>query len=239
VRLGWSPALIVALCFGGYVVTDGAGQGSQRLPRPEGAATPSPADVAAALQRKYDRINDFTADFVQVYRAGALKRQTSTERGSVMIKKPGRMRWTYTAPERKEFVSDGFKYYAYIPADRQVIVSDVPSAEEPATPAFFLAGKGNLLRDFTAATAEVPREMPAGTLALKLTPKTAQPDYDWLILALDPATLALRGLVTSDRQGGTSTIAFTNLKENVGLADKSFEFKPPRGVDVITNSGPR
>ena len=33
---------------------------------------------------------------------------------------PGEMRWVYTAPERKEFVSDGVKIYAYFPADRQV-----------------------------------------------------------------------------------------------------------------------
>jgi outer membrane lipoprotein carrier protein len=222
--------LVLAIALTSAVATVGQAQS---------AAPASPSDLAAALQKKYDRINDFTADFIQVYRAGALKRQTSTERGSVMIKKPGRMRWTYTAPERKEFVSDGFKYYAYIPADRQVVVTDAPAADDPATPAFFLAGKGNLLRDFSVASGEVPQGMAAGTVALKLTPKAAQPDYEWLILALDPATLALRGLVTSDRQGGTSTISFSNLKENVGLADKSFEFKPPRGVDVVTTSGHR
>ncbi len=203
------------------------------------AAAPTPSELAVALQKKYDGIRDFTADFVQVYRAGTLRRQLSTERGQVMIKKPGRMRWVYTAPERKEFVSDGLKYYAYIPADRQVIVSDVPEAGEPATPAFFLAGKGNLTRDFIAAAADVPEGMPAGTAALKLTPKVPQPEYEWLILAVDPATLALRGLMTSDAQGGLSTISFANLKENVGLADKAFEFKPPRGVDVVTSSGAR
>jgi outer membrane lipoprotein-sorting protein len=38
-----------------------------------------------------------------------------------------------------------------------------------------------------------------------------------------------------DAQGGQSSFAFANLKENVGLADKSFEFKMPRGVDVVTD----
>ena len=38
------------------------------------------------------------------------------------------MRWNYTAPEKKTFVSDGRKIYSYIPEDRQVIVSDVVSA---------------------------------------------------------------------------------------------------------------
>jgi outer membrane lipoprotein carrier protein len=212
---------------------------SVMLPAPAApqAAERTPAELAAALQKKYDAIRDFTADFTQVYRAGALRRQLTTERGQVLIKKPGRMRWVYTAPEPKEFVSDGYKYYAYIPADRQVIVSDVPDAQQPATPAFFLAGKGNLIRDFTVSAGEVPAGMPAGTVAVKLVPKVPQQEYDWLILAVDPATLGLRGLATGDAQGGVSTISFANLKENVGLADKAFDFKPPRGVDVVTSFG--
>jgi outer membrane lipoprotein-sorting protein len=46
-------------------------------------------------------------------------------------------------------------------------------------------------------------------------------------------------MVTVDAQGGTSSIAFANLKENVGLADREFEFKIPRGVDVVTDAGGR
>ena len=84
-----------------------------------------------------------------------------------------------------------------------------------------------------------PRAYPQGARALKLVPKTPQADYDWLILVVDPATLALRGLVTGDAQGGTSSFSFTNLKENVGLADKLFTFTPPRGVEVVTDSSRR
>jgi outer membrane lipoprotein-sorting protein len=70
-------------------------------------------------------------------------------------------------------------------------------------------------------------------------PKTPQPDYDWLILAVDPATLALKGLVTVDAQGGMSSFSFANLKENVGLTDREFDFKVPRGVDLVTDSSLR
>jgi outer membrane lipoprotein-sorting protein len=46
-------------------------------------------------------------------------------------------------------------------------------------------------------------------------------------------------MVTADAQGGTSTFAFSNLKENVGLSDNEFVFRMPRGVDVITDAGGR
>jgi len=146
------------------------------------------------------------------------------------------MRWDYSTPETKQFVSDGVKMYSYIPQDKQVIVASVPPDEDAPTPTLFLAGKGNLTRDFTPSLADAPAGMPAGSRALKLVPKARQRDYDWLTLVLDPGSLALRGLLTVDAQGGKSTFFFTNLKENVGVADKEFAFKIPRGVDVVSAS---
>jgi outer membrane lipoprotein carrier protein len=191
----------------------------------------SPDEVARALQKRYEGIRDFSAEFVQTYRGGVLKTETR-EQGTVSIKKPGMMRWIYTKPEKKEFVSDGRKIYSYIPEDRQVIVADVPPDDQATTPALFLAGKGQIVRDFTAAFDENP---PAGTVALKLTPKKQEPEYDYFVIMIDPKTLQLRGLSTRDRQAGLSVLIFTNLKENTGISDKEFAFRVPRGVDVITN----
>jgi outer membrane lipoprotein carrier protein len=199
------------------------------------AVDPTAAELAEALQRKYDAVKDFSADFVHTYQGGVLKKQL-TERGTVLIKKPGKMRWDYTAPEKKQFVSDGAKIYFYIPADKQVIVSTVPPDASATTPALFLAGTGRLTSEFTPSFIELPAGLPAGSRALKLVPKSKQSDYDWLVLAVDPATLAIQGLVTVDAQGGTSTFAFTKLQQNVGLADNQFTFKIPRGVDVVTDT---
>jgi outer membrane lipoprotein carrier protein len=192
-------------------------------------------ELAAALQRKYDSIKDFSADFTHTYEGGVLRKQIS-ERGHLLVKKPGKMRWDYSAPERKQFVSDGAKMYSYLPQDKQVIESEVPPEDQAGTPTLFLAGRGSLTRDFTPELVDAPAGMAAGSRALKLVPKSRQADYDWLVLVLDPATLAIRGLVTVDGQGGKSSFSFTNLKENVGLADKEFAFKIPRGVDVIRAS---
>src|SRR5215212_5759856 len=147
-------------------------------------AQPRPAAdaLARSLQQRYQRIKDFSADFTHNYRGGVLKTQTQ-ERGKVSVKKPSRMHWTYTAPEKKEFVSDGAKIYSYIPQDRQVIVSSVPADDQATTPALFLAGKGDIVRDFSASYVDSPV---AGTLALKLTPRRSEPDYEYLIVAIEP-----------------------------------------------------
>jgi len=192
---------------------------------------PTADALARSLQQRYQGIKDFSADFVHSYRGGVLKTQ-SEERGKVSVKKPSRMHWTYTAPEKKEFVSDGVKIYSYIPQDRQVIVSNVPPDNQATTPALFLAGKGDISRDFSAtyAQATIP-----GSVALKLTPRHNQPDYEYLVVALDPTSLQIRALITRDHEGGESTLAFTNLKENQGISDKEFAFKIPKGVDVVTD----
>jgi outer membrane lipoprotein carrier protein len=202
------------------------------LPALPGAQTrPAPDAVARSLQQRYQGIHDFAADFVHTYRGGVLRTQ-ATERGNVKIKKPGRMRWVYTSPERKEFVSDGQKVYSYLPQDRQVMVATLPADDQATTPALFLAGKGDIGRDFTAAYTDTSAP---GTTSLKLTPRRSEPEYEYLVVALDPKTLQIRALTTRDRQGGDSTLTFANLKENRGISDKEFAFRVPRGVDVITD----
>src|SRR3954467_189135 len=126
------------------------------------AADTTAPELAAALQRKYDGIKDFSADFTHTYEGGVLKKQI-TERGHLLVKKPGKMRWDYSAPEPKQFVSDGVKMYSYIPEDKQVIVATVPQDDEAPTPTLFLAGKGNVTRDFTPSLVDAPATMPAGS----------------------------------------------------------------------------
>jgi outer membrane lipoprotein carrier protein len=195
------------------------------------AQSPTADDVARDLQRKYDGVADFEADFVHSYRGGVLK-QEATERGRLLVKKPGKMRWEYSAPERKLFVSDGRKIYSYIPQDRQVTVTTMPADEQAPTPALFLTGKGNITRDFTVAFDQVAGAQ-AGAIALKLTPKRREPEYESLTLVVETKTFRLQMLVTVDAQGGRSTFTLANLKENVGIADSQFVFQIPRNVDVV------
>lgn len=202
---------------------------------PVAGQAPTADVVARDLQRKYDRVTDFSADFVHSYRGGILKQQ-ATERGRMLVKKPGKMRWEYTTPEKKTFVSDGHKIYSYIPQDKQVIVGTMPRGDQAPTPALFLTGKGDITRDFTAVFDKVADAQP-GSLALKLTPKRREPEYESLTLVVDPKTLMLQMLITVDAQGGRSAFTFSNLKENVGLTDNEFVFKMPRNVEVITDGG--
>ena len=201
---------------------------------PQAPARPPAHEVATALQKKYDTIHDFTADFVHDSEGGLLRKKQS-ERGFVQVKKPGKMRWDYKSPEPKVFISDGHRIYLHVPADNQVIVSPVPDQDQATTAVLFLVGKGNLTRDFTVSYAEGGGP---DTYALRLDPKLPERDYDWLQVVIDRQTLRIRSLSAADSQGGRSTFTFSNFKENVGLPDKTFAFKIPRGADVTNHGAP-
>jgi outer membrane lipoprotein carrier protein len=197
-------------------------------------AQSDPAALAAKVQQRYDGIKDFQGDFVQSYEGGVLRTKT-TERGTLAIKRPGRIRFTYTKPERKEFVSDGVRLYTHLVADKQVIVSPAPTADDGDVPAMFLAGQSDLARDYTPTLTPLPGAA-AGLLTLKLVPKDKNSDYESLGIGVDQKTLQIQFLTAVDKQGGRSSFTLTNLKENRGLSDKEFEFRIPRGVDVVTQS---
>jgi outer membrane lipoprotein carrier protein len=195
-----------------------------------------PVALAAKVQQRYNGIKDFQGDFVQSYEGGVLRTKTS-ERGTLAIKRPGRLRFTYTKPERKEFVSDGVRLYTHLVADKQVIVSPAPSADDGEVPAMFLAGQSDLARDYTPSFTALPGAAP-GLLTLTLVPKNTQSEFESIGLGLDPKTLQIQFLTAVDKQGGRSSFVFSNLKENRGLSDKEFEFRIPRGVEVV-NQGAR
>jgi outer membrane lipoprotein carrier protein len=219
------PAAVIVL----YAATSSAQ--APATPLPSEQLTPPAMEVATALQRKYDTIKDFSASFTQSYEGGVLRRK-AVESGVVFIKKPGRMRWEYTSPQKKLFVSDGQTIFMYFPADRQVMKNPVPEDDQATSAVMFLMGRGDVTRDFTVKYGEGGME---DTYVLRLDPRKRQAEYDWLQIVADRKTLQIRSLTAGDAQGGQSTFAFRNFKENPGLADSMFQFHIPRGTEVIAS----
>lgn len=217
---GFLSALGLAVLVFAPAFIDASTSGAQGLP--------TAAALAARIQAHYDTVRDFTADFTQRQTSPLLPKPV-VDRGEVKIKKPGRMRWTYATGDRDEFVSDGTTLYAYFRGDRQVTPTPLPRDEEASSALLFLAGRGNLTRDFDAALAA---EQPADEWHLVLTPRSTQADFETLTLEVDRRTLSLRGLIATDEQNGTRAFRFTNLRENRGLSDREFEFVIPRGVEI-------
>ena len=187
--------------------------------------TPTAPELARRVQTHYNTVADFTADFVGTFKY-QLTHQVSVERGTLKVKKPSRMRWTFTKPDRKEFVADGTKLFTYFPADRVGTENLLSDTGDDSLALLFLAGKGDLTRDFVAS---MPPEQPANEWQLVLSPKKRQGEYDTLTLGVRRDSLALTGLVIVDDEG-TQSYQFTNFRTNTGLKDSDFRFVFPAGT---------
>jgi outer membrane lipoprotein carrier protein len=182
--------------------------------------------LARKIEERQSAAPDLVARFTQTYRSGALGR-TLVERGEVKVKRPGRMLWEYKTPEKKIFVSDGQKFYFYVPADKQVTVREQDSSR--SLPALLLSGKGGLLSEFDASLETAP----PGRSRLKLIPRSPDPEIARVFLEVD-ADHRIRRIEVEDAEGSLSAFDFDDIRENQGLSDRTFRFEVPRGVEVIT-----
>ncbi len=196
---------------------------------PPGPAAADAASAQAMLRRLEERsahTSDLVARFSQSYRSGMLGRQV-TEHGTVEIKRPGLMRWEYTDPEKKLFVSDGRSFYFYVPSEKQVIVSQQDQSRSLA--ARLLSGRGDLGGEF-AVSLDSPQE--EGVVRLQLVPRHEDPDLQRAWVDLEPSG-RIRGIQIDDLQGNRTSFRFEGIRENTGLKDELFRFQVPKGVEVI------
>jgi outer membrane lipoprotein carrier protein len=189
-------------------------------------------DVLREVEGVYGRMTDLRADFTQVAFNKSLN-QSIPAKGTVYLKKGGKLRWEFTEPTPQEIVSDGKKLWVYTPTLNQANVAEAPEAL--AGPAgSFLAGLGKLRSEFQVRflNPAQPKDTD-GNWALDLTPKQPLPTLSRLILALDPKSWEIKKAVVHDQFENTVTMRFTKMAVNSGLPDRTFTFVAPKGVVIV------
>jgi outer membrane lipoprotein carrier protein len=189
-------------------------------------------DVLREVEGVYGRMTDLRADFTQVAFNKSLN-QSIPAKGTVYLKKGGKLRWEFTEPTPQEIVSDGKKLWVYTPTLNQANVAEAPEAL--AGPAgSFLAGLGKLRSEFQVRflNPAQPKDT-EGNWALDLTPKQPLPTLSRLILALDPKSWEIKKAVVHDQFENTVTMRFTKMAVNSGLPDRTFTFVAPKGVVIV------
>jgi outer membrane lipoprotein carrier protein len=201
-----------------------------------GVATPASAqsldDVIRDVEAAYGKLVDLKAEFVQSAFNKSLN-QTIQARGTVYLRKGGKLRWEYTDPTPQEIVSDGKTLWVYTPTLNQVNTGPAPEAlSGPA--GSFLAGLGKIREHFEVRFVNPAQPKDAdGKVRLDLTPKHPLPTLARLILAVDPQEFLARKAVVYDQFENTVTMTFTKIMVNSGIPDKLFTFVPPKGVATV------
>ena len=199
---------------------------------PAALAAPSLEEAVSALEQAQRRVTDLKAPFRQTSYNKTLN-QTLEARGTLYLKKPGRLRWEYQTPTPQEIVSDGAKLWIYTPELKQVNVTAAPQAL--AGPAgSFLQGLGQVREHFQARFLNPAQPTDAeGLVVLDLAPKRPQPLLGRLIVSVDPKTWLVRQAVVHDELGNTVTVRFGETVVNSGVPDALFVFVPPPGAAVV------
>ena len=170
------------------------------------------------------------AGFTQIVVAknGTRPQQSS---GVMIFSRPGKFRWQIEKPYSQLLVSDGEKVWIYDPDLRQVTVKKVGNALG-GTPAALLAGesggKSTLEKSFTLREAG-ERE---GLEWVEAVPKSQESGFEKLRLGF--AGSDLKAMELLDNFGQTTSLYFSNLERNPVVAASLLSFKPPAGVDVIS-----
>ncbi|MGA2517879.1 MAG: outer membrane lipoprotein chaperone LolA [Thermodesulfobacteriota bacterium] len=193
-------------------------------------------EVLTEIQNRYEKTNDIEANFIQDYIGKGMKQPNRGE-GKVYLKKKGMMRWDYTTPHQK-LISDGHTLWFYQPDEKQVLTSNLSSVLKERTPLAFLAGEGDLSRDFSFLNLKESVSQKVETYVVELTPKEPLATFSKLILTVDKGTFTVLQADVLDGLGNVTRTRFMNIKTNVGLSDSLFQFIVPRGAEVIKMQEP-
>ncbi|MFA6464236.1 MAG: outer membrane lipoprotein carrier protein LolA [Desulfurivibrionaceae bacterium] len=189
----------------------------------------TPLELAQKLQSRYEETKTMTADFKQSTSVPMSTRKRLGS-GKVVISKPGRIRWDYLAPDKQVLISDGKKVSMYVANSAQMIVQPVSQYINSDVTYAFFAGTGNIVRDFKVLPPERPGD--AGLKAIKLVPKTAHPQVDYLHVWIDE-NFMVRRLEIVDHFGSITDLAFSNIRRNEPVSPDVFVFTPPLGTEII------
>jgi outer membrane lipoprotein carrier protein len=194
------------------------------------AAASDAATVAHAVDEHYNHLRTLQAEFTEIYRGAGMER---TESGTLLLKKPGKMRWEYRSPREKLFLGDGKDAWFYLPGDRQVRKTSMRKLDDLRSPLGFLLGKTRLekeLQGLSLASDIAP--LASGNVVLRGVPAAMAGRVSQVLLEVTPECQIAR--ISMDSADGSSTeYRFADQKENGEIDEKQFRFVPPAGVEVV------
>jgi outer membrane lipoprotein carrier protein len=186
--------------------------------------------IADRVDQRYNHLQTLEAEFSETYSGAGM---TRTEKGTLMLKKPGRMRWDYEQPRPKMFLTDGTTAWFYVPGERQVRRAPVKQIDDLRSPLRYLLGKTKLEKEFVGLTiAADAKPVNPGDVVMQGVPKGMQDRVAKTLVEVTPDGLIVRILV-EELDGSVTEFRFLQQKENVQISDQHFRFTPPPGVEVV------
>lgn len=192
---------------------------------------PGAAEVAARVDRHYNSLHSLEVHFVQNFTGMGMHRH---EAGVLLLKKPGRMRWTYTEPDGKLFILDGHNGYFYSPGETEAQKVPQKQLDDLRSPLQFLLGHTDLEKELKGLTVTPTGN---GLYVLAGVPKGLEQRVSSLKITVT-GDGAIRSMTIEETDGVTNAFDFSGEAANVPTSNAAFVFTPPPGVHVVTGMPP-
>src|SRR6185503_15622065 len=178
-----------------------------------------------AVEDRYNRAQTLQIDFSEGYSAQGKTRKPET--GTLFLRKPGRMRWQYTSPAGKLFLSDGKFVYLLVPDSQRVEKRKVKESEDMRAPLAFLLGRLHFEKDFRSFASRAEGE----DTWITADPKSPDLPYTKVEFQVTPQFQIRRVRVTGQDMS-VLDFRFDQEKLNPALDAKLFQFQLPQGAMV-------
>jgi len=186
-------------------------------------------DVHALAQRvdqHYNKLHSLKAGFTESYVGLGMRRQES---GTLLLLKPGRMRWDYSSPAGKLFLLDGKYAWFYTQGDTQVQRIAAKQLDDLRSPLRFLLGHTELEKELTHITIKPALD---GEFSLTGQPKGQEKRIPRLTLTVN-STGAISAIEIEEIDGAITSFTFTGEVPNAPVPMGAFHFIQPPGIPVI------
>jgi outer membrane lipoprotein carrier protein len=190
-------------------------------------AEPSLDKVLSAIELRYNRLATLQVDFEQT--AQYLNRQPLVHRGTLYLRRPGKMRWEYTKPAGQLVVGDGDLVHFYNPLTNQVRRLRPSQTADLRVPLSFLLGRLQFRRQFR----DLRLAQIDGQSVVVAEGRTGKEAYSRVEFTYDPADYELLHLKVYGQDEGVTTFAFSGETVNPRLEEPLFEFRAPAGAEVV------
>jgi outer membrane lipoprotein carrier protein len=194
------------------------------------AAQTQYGDILKRVDDHYNHLQSLRTRYTEDYEGMGMQR---SESGTLLMKKPGRMRWTYDSPAGKLFVLDGKYAWSYTPGDAQAQRLPAKQMDDLRTPLRFLLGHTELKKELeNIAITQVPTGF-----RIVGVPKGMQNRVKDFTLDVTPSG-EITAMKVEELDGAVTAFHFTDEQENVATSDAAFTFTPPPGVGIVNATPP-
>ena len=187
---------------------------------------PNVHEIASRVDAHYNHLSSLKESFKQIYNGNSM---TRSESGTLWLRRPGKMRWEYTEPEHKLFVSDGKKVWFYVAGEPQAERGEIKNVDDLRSPLRYLLGKTRLEKEFENLS--LVQQAPEGNLRLRGEPR-ALPRVREAQFELN-SEYQIVAVTIAEIDGTTTVFQFSDIQENAPAPENLFQFTPPVGVAVV------